>query len=102
MTTDERLERIERAVETLITEVRGIREDVTRLDHRITALENRFEGMESRLEKEVARWDERFFQLSKDTLTFTRAVVTTAAVVAVLVPALRDVAPLLIELVKAG
>lgn len=82
---------------------------MTRLDHRITALENRigtlenrFEGMESRLEKEVARWDERFFQLSKDTLTFTRAVVTTAAVVAVSVPALKDVASLLIELVKAG
>lgn len=58
------------------------------------------EDMESsRIEfrAEVQRWDERFFQLSRDTLGFTRNVVTTAAVVAVLIPLLKDVLPLLIN-----
>ncbi|MFN3360102.1 MAG: hypothetical protein ACK421_01535 [Pseudanabaenaceae cyanobacterium] len=42
--------------------------------------------LSDRLDAEVKRWDERFFQLSKDTLVFTRTVITTAAIVAVLTP----------------
>jgi hypothetical protein len=52
---------------------------------------------DQRLTDEVKRWDERFFQLSRDTLSFTRAVVTTAAVVAVIVPIFRDLIPVLVE-----
>ncbi len=51
-------------------------------------------------QQEVKRWDERFFQLSRDTLNFTRTVVTTAAVVAVLIPLLKDVVPFVIEILK--
>lgn len=43
-------------------------------------------ALSDRLDAEVRRWDERFFQLSKDTLVFTRTVITTAAIVAVLTP----------------
>lgn len=74
-------------VQQLRQDVRGIRDEV-RLD---------VQRMEDRLDAEVKRWDERFFQLSRDTLGFTRTLVTTAAVVAVLIPLLKDVAPLLIE-----
>lgn len=51
---------------------------------------------------EVKRWDERFFQLSKDTLGFTRTVVTIASGVVVLIPLLKDVAPLVIEVLRGG
>lgn len=37
-----------------------------------------------------AKMDERFYQLSKDTLVFARNVIVTAAVVAVVAPLLRD------------
>jgi hypothetical protein len=37
-----------------------------------------------------AKLDERFYQLSKDTLVFARNVIVTAAVVAVVAPLLRD------------
>ncbi len=50
--------------------------------------------LESKLDSEVQRWDERFFQLSRDTLNFTRNIVTTVAVVAVIVPIFRDLIPI--------
>jgi MerR family transcriptional regulator, repressor of the yfmOP operon len=53
--------------------------------------------IEVKLDSEVQRWDERFFQLSRDTLNFTRNVVTTAAVVAVIVPIFRDLIPIFVE-----
>jgi MerR family transcriptional regulator, repressor of the yfmOP operon len=53
--------------------------------------------LDIKLNAEVKRWDERFFQLSRDTLNFTRAIVTTAAVVAVIVPIFRDLIPVLVE-----
>ncbi len=71
----------------VLMEVRGIRQDL--------------EATRQEFQAEVKRWDERFFQLSRDTLNFTRAVVTTAAVVAVIIPLLKDVAPLVIELIKS-
>ena len=68
----------------------------------VRATRAKIEEVEERLEAEVRRWDERFFQLSRDTLGFTRTVVTTAAVVAVLIPLLKDVAPLVIEALTGG
>lgn len=79
-------------VQELRSEVRGIRDEVRQDISRL----------EDRLDAEVKRWDERFFQLSRDTLGFTRTVVTTAAVVAVLIPLLKDVAPLVIQLLTGG
>ncbi|MEN9222723.1 MAG: hypothetical protein Q6M04_09835 [Thermostichus sp. BF3_bins_97] len=106
MTTDERLERIETAIEILGQDNRAILERLE-VDSKRYAAENQavleqLEASRQELREEVKRWDERFFQLSRDTLNFTRAVVTTAAIVAVLIPFLKDVAPLLIELVKEG
>jgi MerR family transcriptional regulator, repressor of the yfmOP operon len=53
--------------------------------------------LEVKLDSEIQRWDERFFQLSRDTLNFTRNIVTTAAVVAVIVPIFRDLIPIFVE-----
>ena len=121
--SEERLARIERTVEANAqaiaqltrqnqevlqtiagTEERIARaeERIARAEERIAKAEERIAGAEERLEAEVKRWDERFFQLSRDTLNFTRNVVTIAAITAVLIPLLRDVAPLLIELLREG
>ncbi len=90
-------------VQQLRQEVRNSREEFQN-ELREAREEFRQEIRETREEfqQEVKRWDERFFQLSRDTLGFTRTVVTTAAVVAVLIPLLKDVAPLLIEVLTGG
>ncbi|MFS8814209.1 hypothetical protein [Synechococcus sp. R60.4] len=121
--SEERLARIERTVEAnaqaiaqlarqnqeLMQTIAGTEERIARAEERIARAEERIAkaeeriaGAEERLEAEVKRWDERFFQLSRDTLNFTRNVVTIAAITAVLIPLLRDVAPLLIELLREG
>ncbi|MCJ2542847.1 hypothetical protein [Thermostichus vulcanus] len=70
----------------VLAEVKATRQDI--------------QALEARLESEVKRWDERFFQSSRDTLNFTRNVVVIAAVTAVLIPLLRDVTPLIIDIMK--
>lgn len=77
----------------VLTEVQQLRQEVRDSRDEIKQIREEFQ-------QEVKRWDERFFQLSRDTLGFTRTVVTTAAVVAVLIPLLKDVAPLLIEALR--
>jgi len=121
--SEERLARIERAVEAnaqaiaqltrqnqeVLQTIAGTEERIAKAEERIAKAEERIANAEERvaraeerLEAEVKRWDERFFQLSRDTLNFTRNVVTVAAITAVLIPLLRDVAPLLIELLRQG
>jgi uncharacterized protein (DUF3084 family) len=121
--SEERLARIERAVEAnaqaiaqltrqnqeVLQTIAGTEERIAKAEERIAKAaerianaEERVARAEERLEAEVKRWDERFFQLSRDTLNFTRNVVTVAAITAVLIPLLRDVAPLLIELLRQG
>lgn len=73
-------------IERLDTDIQGIRSELT--------------ASRQDLSKQVERWDERFFQLSRDTLNFTRNVVVIAAVTAVLIPLLRDVTPLIIDIVR--
>jgi uncharacterized protein (DUF3084 family) len=121
--SEERLARIERTVEAnaqaiaqlarqnqeLMQTIAGTEERIAKAEERIAKAEERIANAEERvaraeerLEAEVKRWDERFFQLSRDTLNFTRNVVTVAAITALLIPLLRDVAPLLIELLRQG
>lgn len=58
------------------------------------------ERIETKLDAEVKRWNGRFYQLSKDTLNFARNVVVIAAVTAVLIPLLRDVTPLILDILQ--
>jgi septal ring factor EnvC (AmiA/AmiB activator) len=121
--SEDRLERIERTVEAnaqaiaLLTRqnqevlqkianteerIANTEERIANAEERIANAEERFAKTEERIEAEVRRWDERFFQLSRDTLNFTRNIVTIAAITAVLIPLLKDVAPLIVELLREG
>jgi predicted RND superfamily exporter protein len=46
-----------------------------------------------KLSADVARWDERFFQLSRDNLTIARTIIITAGTVVILSPVLQAFAP---------
>ncbi len=46
------------------------------------------------------KWNEKFFQLSRDTSNFARNVIVTAAVVAVLAPLLRESLTFALDLLK--
>jgi hypothetical protein len=93
MTTDERLARIETAIEGLAQQQQALTDQQKTL---LTAIDR----IGTQLDAEVRRWDERFYQLSRDTLVFTRNIVTIAAVTAVLIPLLRDVTPLLTDAIR--
>jgi MerR family transcriptional regulator, repressor of the yfmOP operon len=68
-----------------------------RVAERLETLAKEQQATNQKLEEGTKLWDERFFQLSRDTLTFTRTIVTTAAVVAIIVPIFRDLIPVLVE-----
>ena len=78
----DRLDRIERNLEILTERGNQINERV------------------DKLAAESEKWDERFFQLIRDTLNFSRSVIVTAAVAAVLIPVLRESIVALIEAFK--
>lgn len=90
----------EPTISDVLTELRAMRTDLDTLRSDVDSIRHDLDSYRSEFREEVRQWDERFFQLSRDTLGFTRNVVTTAAVVAVLIPFLRDVLPLLIEVVS--
>lgn len=78
-------------------------ERLDRIETLLNDLTEKQSTTQQQVEKLVAeseKWDERFFQLSRDTLNFSRNIVVTAAVVAVLVPVLREAVAALIELFK--
>jgi MerR family transcriptional regulator, repressor of the yfmOP operon len=54
----------------------------------------------AKLEAESKKWDERFFQLSRDTLNFSRNIIVTAAVVTVVAPLLKESVTFALELIK--
>jgi MerR family transcriptional regulator, repressor of the yfmOP operon len=68
-----------------------------RVAERLETLAKEQQATNQKLEEGTKLWDERFFQLSRDTLTFTRTIVTTAAVVAIIVPIFRDLIPVLVQ-----
>jgi len=82
--SEERLARIERTVEANAQAIAQLARQNQELLQTIAGTEERIASAEERLEAEVKRWDERFFQLSRDTLNFTRNGVTMAAITAAL------------------
>jgi len=82
--SEERLARIERTVEANAQAIAQLARQNQELLQTIAGTEERIACAEERLEAEVKRWDERFFQLSRDTLNFTRNGVTIAAITAAL------------------
>lgn len=86
---------------TLTDVLTSLTDVLNRLDQLETQLSNRVDQLEAKLDTEVKRWDERFFQLTRDTLNFTRNGLITAAVVVVLAPLLRETAAVLVETLLA-
>lgn len=84
--SDARLNRIEQNLESTTERLDRLTEQVDQLSERVDQVNERVDKLAAESEK----WDERFFQLSRDTLTFSRNIIVTAAVVAVLVPVLRE------------
>jgi flagellar motility protein MotE (MotC chaperone) len=82
--SEERLARIERTVEANAQAIAQLARQNQELLQTIAGTEERIASAEERLKAEVKRWDERFFQLSRDTLNFTRNGVTIAAITAAL------------------
>jgi MerR family transcriptional regulator, repressor of the yfmOP operon len=70
-----------------------------RLD-RITTISEANTLSIAKLEAESKKWDERFFQLSRDTLNFSRNIIVTAAVVTVVAPLLKESVTFALELIK--
>jgi MerR family transcriptional regulator, repressor of the yfmOP operon len=81
----------------ILTEIRQLRQNVEQLSSDVERLSSEIERSNETLSAETQKWDERFFQLSRDTLNFSRNVIITAAVVAVLAPILRESIVALIE-----
>lgn len=82
--SEERLARIERTVEANAQAIAQLARQNQELLQTIAGTEERIASAEERLEVEAKRWGERFFQLSRDTLNFTRNGVTIAAITAAL------------------
>lgn len=89
----DRLDRIERNLETLT-------EQVSRVSERVDRVSEDVDKLRVDLAAESKKWDDRFFQLSRDTLNFSRNVIVTAGIVAVLVPALWEAIVVLVETFK--
>jgi len=70
-------------IQQVLIEIRELRQEVEQFQTQVGKISED-------LASESKKWDERFFQLSRDTLNFSRNVIVTAAVVAVLAPILRD------------
>jgi len=78
---------------TILQALTELKNDVTGLKSEV----HDFKADQTKLEKD---WNEKFFQLSRDTLNFARNVIVTAAVVAVLAPLLRESLTFALDLVK--
>ncbi|MEN9251655.1 MAG: hypothetical protein Q6L58_04390 [Thermostichales cyanobacterium BF3_bins_165] len=76
--SEERLDRIEKAIESLTQEVAATRQD---------------------LRDEVRRWDERFFQLSRDNLNLSRTIIIVAGSAVIFSPLFQSLSPLIQKLV---
>ncbi len=73
----------------VLQELRGLRQDVSELKQDVDDLKREVDGLKQELNAEVKRWDERYYQLSKDTLGFARYVIVSGVIVAILAPVLR-------------
>ncbi|WP_247215380.1 gp58-like family protein [Synechococcus sp. C9] len=76
-------------VSELKQDVDGLKRDVDDLKQDVDDLKREVDGLKQELNAEVKRWDERYYQLSKDTLGFARYVIVSGVIVAILAPVLR-------------
>ncbi len=63
-------------------------------------LKEQFEKDREARREEVKRWDERFFQLSRDNLNLSRSIIVTAGAAVIFAPFLQAVVPAILALIK--
>ncbi|PLS67986.1 MAG: hypothetical protein CV045_10460 [Cyanobacteria bacterium M5B4] len=56
--------------------------------------------MRQETQEEIKRWDERFFQLSRDNLNISRTIIVTAGAAVIFAPFLQAVVPAILALIK--
>jgi ABC-type lipoprotein release transport system permease subunit len=76
-----------------ISELRNISQQISELradmEQSRQDLEMRLDKSRQELKAEVERWDERFFQFTRDNLTTSRTIIITAGSVVILSPVLQ-------------
>ncbi len=66
---------------------------LTDVIERLDQLSKDVDQVSQELKAEVNRWDDRFFQLSRDNLGIARTIIITAGTVVILSPVLQALAP---------
>lgn len=85
-------------LDQLSTNVEQLRTDLQEARTDLQEARTDLQGVRTELKEEVKRWDERFFQLTRDELTRANTIIITAGTVVVLqafAPAIRDLINLL-------
>jgi septal ring factor EnvC (AmiA/AmiB activator) len=74
--------------------------ELRNISQQISELRADLEQSRQDLKAEVERWDERFFQFTRDNLTTARTIIITAGSVVILSPVLQAFAPAIQTVVK--
>lgn len=100
-TTPDKSDRIETLLEQVAVSVKQIGTDVQRLGTDVQQLKEDSAKQAAKLETEVKRWDERFFQLTKDNLGVSRTIIITAGATIILAPLVSAISPAIGDLSRA-
>ncbi|MGK7912095.1 MAG: hypothetical protein AB4050_11555 [Synechococcus sp.] len=105
--SDQALERIEKALQSIGADVSTLKADVSSLKDDVNTLRNDLKTVDRNvdvLEADVRRWDERFFQLTRDNAATARNIIVAAASVVIFGSALKALPDILeaIALLRSG
>ena len=89
----ESIDRIGLKVDRITADVDRITADVSQLTTDVGQLTEDGKRRDQQLAAEIQRWDDRFFQLSRDNLMIARTIIITAGTVVILSPVLQALAP---------
>ncbi|MGB0561380.1 MAG: hypothetical protein ACPGVO_06200 [Spirulinaceae cyanobacterium] len=95
------LERLDQ-LDTLTTEVRATNERLDQTNERLDQTNERLDQLEQNLKDEVQRWDNRFFEFTRNELSMTRTIIITAGAAVIFVPLLRELAPAIVAFLNGS
>jgi len=97
--SEERLDRIERLAEANTQAIATLTHQIEANTQAIATLTQKVETISQELRDEVRRWDERFFQLSRDNLNVSRTIIIVAGSAVIFSPLFQSLSPLIQKLV---
>ncbi|MDB9525920.1 hypothetical protein PN498_07980 [Oscillatoria sp. CS-180] len=68
-------------------------EQLDTLTQEVQATNGRLDQLEQDLKDEVKRWDNRFFESTRNELSLTRTIIITAGAAVIFAPLIRELAP---------